>query len=63
MEVDPVPQPTVSNVASQNSPSSAAEKSLSLPTQPEFSHVRISDQTLNCKCSISVFPNGNPQWE
>lgn len=43
MEVDPVPQSTVSNVVSQNSPSSASEKSLSLPTQPEFSHVCISD--------------------
>ncbi|MCI4393169.1 hypothetical protein PGIGA_G00154220 [Pangasianodon gigas] len=38
MDVDPVPKPTVSNIVSQNSPSFALEKSLSLPTQPEFSH-------------------------
>ncbi|KAF4091081.1 hypothetical protein AMELA_G00032950 [Ameiurus melas] len=38
MDVDPVPKPTVSNVASQNSPSFALEKGLSLPSQPEFSH-------------------------
>ncbi|KAF5906567.1 tumor suppressor p53-binding protein 1 isoform X1, partial [Clarias magur] len=34
MDVDPVPETTESNVVSQNS----LEKSLSLPTQPEFSH-------------------------
>ncbi|XP_060767438.1 TP53-binding protein 1 isoform X2 [Neoarius graeffei] len=38
MDVDPVPKPTVSNIVSQNSPSFALEKNLSLPTQPEFSH-------------------------
>ncbi|XP_058237568.1 TP53-binding protein 1 isoform X2 [Hemibagrus wyckioides] len=38
MDVAPAPKPTVSNVVSQNSPSIALEKSLSLPTQPEFSH-------------------------
>lgn len=43
MELDAVPQLTESNVVSQNSPSFASEKSLSLPTQPEFSHVSISD--------------------
>ncbi|TSK20032.1 TP53-binding protein 1 [Bagarius yarrelli] len=38
MDVDPPLQSTVSKEVSQNSPSSVLEKSLSLPTQPEFSH-------------------------
>lgn len=41
-DVDPVPQPTAPNAMSQNSPRSASEKILSLPTQPELSHVSIS---------------------
>lgn len=54
MDVDPVPQPTVSNIVSQNSPSLALEKSLSLPTQPEFSHVSISDHLNTFYCKFSV---------
>ncbi|XP_072526949.1 TP53-binding protein 1 isoform X2 [Salminus brasiliensis] len=38
MEMDPLPKPAASTPVSQNSPSFALEKSLSLPTQPEFSH-------------------------
>ncbi|KAG9261303.1 TP53-binding protein 1 [Astyanax mexicanus] len=38
MEMDPVPKPVASTPVSQNSPGFTLEKSLSLPTQPEFSH-------------------------
>lgn len=61
MDVDPVPKPTASNVVSQNSPSIALEKSLSLPTQPEFSHVRISDQFINQLQNFSFFLHYNLQ--
>ncbi|XP_046696568.1 TP53-binding protein 1 isoform X3 [Silurus meridionalis] len=55
MDVDPVPKSAVSNVVSQNSPSCASEKSLSLPTQPELSHdVFMSTPSLESgACSSS----------
>ncbi|KAI4876164.1 hypothetical protein NFI96_017596 [Prochilodus magdalenae] len=38
MDTDPVPKPAASTPVSQNSPRFTLEKSLSLPSQPEFSH-------------------------
>lgn len=44
MDMDPCPkpQPTASTPVSQNSPGLVLEKSLSVPSQPEFSHVSIN---------------------
>jgi len=44
MDMDPCPkpQPAASTPVSQNSPVFVLEKSLSVPSQPEFSHVSIS---------------------
>lgn len=43
MDMDPCPkpQPTASTPVSQNTPGFVLEKSLSVPSQPEFSHVSI----------------------
>ncbi|KAL7830983.1 hypothetical protein SRHO_G00304850 [Serrasalmus rhombeus] len=38
MDTDPVPKPAASTPVSQNSPRFTLEKSLSLPSQPDFSH-------------------------
>ncbi|XP_066514248.1 TP53-binding protein 1-like isoform X1 [Hoplias malabaricus] len=53
MDTDPVSKPTASTPVSQNSPGFTLEKSLSLPSQPEFSHdVFVPTPSLESKdCS------------
>lgn len=57
MDMDPCPkpQPTASTPVSQNSPGFILEKSLSVPSQPEFSHVSVTLYTtlvLSSHCFV-----------
>uniref|UniRef100_A0A4W5RM43 Tumor protein p53 binding protein, 1 n=1 Tax=Hucho hucho TaxID=62062 RepID=A0A4W5RM43_9TELE len=58
LDMDPAPKshPSASTPVSQNSPGFVLERTLSLPTQPEFSHVRIFNPLTRLKVTSSSQP-------